>query len=1602
MASKDKGANRHNKVETPEKKNEHRHFKKPGGSDLTNPQIFKKINPSELPTIGINSGGNISHIKNALITYCQKELGPISKIFSEMRYQDEITVEYDAASLSEAKDPLGIGKARIIGKMKQADIDNLAYEKSKTKLYGIISSMTTKEVDEKLSVHRSTIESEPPTTTASPTATARAPSTTTPHSHTAFINCPLSLWKDVVHVVTTKTAGNKRIDQDKITVEFATIRQRQTESLSDFHHRMSHTIESFEMLGLEKPHSATQAMRFIQGLDNARYASMQTSFANELHNGRDLYPTDLPSAVLKASRWMVSGKSSQDSLRALAATKGGKGVKEKAKPKAKEDKTGVKCDFCGRTNHSVSSCFKYKEAQSAALAATEEKQKRPPGPRKGTTMVAKGNYRPPDSDDEEPHYCVNIHIKSRISSILAAKRRVKFMDWEVLLDTGANGSLFTNPSLAKGIHKDDSVSFDGISGVLSTDTVGDFRGLCRVHIHRDAIANILSFSQLRQMGHSITYDEGESPNDDSFTVTYHGGQIRFAHRADGLYVHDTRQEQTCLVTTVAENEAKYSRREVNQARDARQLQRRLANPPDAKLIKALTTGTIQNTTVTPADVTRATDIYGPSIEALKGRTTTARALPFPQETPTRITAEQKMYADIFFAAGNAFEITIVHPIGHIICSYVDRTDTPTLRRALRTHLGTYGQRRIIIRHVYSDNEKGILCMGQDFAGAGITLHLAGPGMHVHIIERTIRYVKEGVRGLLAGLPYPCPRVIFTHLVTFVAYRLNMFPSSTRTDNMSAFQLVFNRHINAAIDCQLEFGAYYQVHNRLMNNTVDTPRTYGAIGLGQSGNGTGTCIFYALHNGTIFRANTFRALPMPSEVIAHLTRLAAADKVKITKDPIFQISALRNPAMEDTPTTATEPAIAPAEDHHQDLTLLDVTHTERAPSPPPSTHRADDLPPPSSPTPIEADRGGDTPMHADDRQAEQEPTPADYTDESAAPEERDAPLCADTTTTVQTYNDIGDTTTPTAIMEAIPPPTVSAPQPYVHPTRVRRPPEKLNLLSVYHMTARKALKESPDEALPVIRQELETLLRKKVFRGRNYEDLTQAQRKGIIRSQMNVTQKYAPSSDGNGRVKDKLKARLVGGGDGQDRNLYSRTDTSSPTASTSAILIIAQLAAAERRHVISLDIGSAYLNAKMPKDDPNKLVFMAIAPIIADILIDIDPTYKKFLRTNGSIIVELDQALYGCIESALLWYKELSSFLASIGFVPNPYEKCILNKNQAGGQTTIAIYVDDLLITSPKQAQAEAVVDALRDKYKELKVNTGKTHNYLGMVLDFSKPPYVTINQIGMIEDIIRKARDSPSMKIPTVSPKSPSIEQLFEASPDSPPLSEEAQTAFHSLLAKFNFVAGRARPDLLTTLAFLLKRVLGPTEEDARKLARYIGYAASTSDLTLRLRCHLPPKITTFIDASFATHSNMRSHSGVCITLGTGAYYSKSTAQKLNTTSSCEAELVALSKSLQQSLWSAYFIENQGYPASPITVLQDNQSTIKLVENGRPTSELSRHIRIGYFWLHDLIDKKIIKLVYCPTESMIADIMTKPLQGSLFRTMRDRIMGAVPCPTTEE
>jgi hypothetical protein len=137
------------------------------------------------------------------------------------------------------------------------------------------------------------------------------------------------------------------------------------------------------------------------------------------------------------------------------------------------------------------------------------------------------------------------------------------------------------------------------------------------------------------------------------------------------------------------------------------------------------------------------------------------------------------------------------------------------------------------------------------------------------------------------------------------------------------------------------------------------------------------------------------------------------------------------------------------------------------------------------------------------------------------------------------------------------------------------------------------------------------------------------------------------------------------------------------------------------------------------------------------------------------------------------------------------------------------------------------------------------------------------------------------------------------------------------------------------------------------------------------------------------------------MSLGTGAAYSTLKKQKLNTKSSTEAELVPVGVDdvLLQALWTKYFMEARGYGVTTI-LNQDNQSTIKLSDNGKASSgKGTRHINIRYFFITDRIARKEVAIQYCPTKEMVADYFTKPLQGILFYKFRDQIMGVVPMDT---
>ena len=121
--------------------------------------------------------------------------------------------------------------------------------------------------------------------------------------------------------------------------------------------------------------------------------------------------------------------------------------------------------------------------------------------------------------------------------------------------------------------------------------------------------------------------------------------------------------------------------------------------------------------------------------------------------------------------------------------------------------------------------------------------------------------------------------------------------------------------------------------------------------------------------------------------------------------------------------------------------------------------------------------------------------------------------------------------------------------------------------------------------------------------------------------MNVTEKFLPTVDSNGnRELDKIKARFCVDGRAQVRADYNSDEIESPTASMAVIFTVAQIAAAEKRFIMVGDVGSAYLNAHMPLDNPDKFLHMIVESEVADEIIRQDESFGKYRMINGNILV----------------------------------------------------------------------------------------------------------------------------------------------------------------------------------------------------------------------------------------------------------------------------------------------------------------------------------------------------------------------------------------------
>jgi hypothetical protein len=270
---------------------------------------------------------------------------------------------------------------------------------------------------------------------------------------------------------------------------------------------------------------------------------------------------------------------------------------------------------------------------------------------------------------------------------------------------------------------------------------------------------------------------------------------------------------------------------------------------------------------------------------------------------------------------------------------------------------------------------------------------------------------------------------------------------------------------------------------------------------------------------------------------------------------------------------------------------------------------------------------------------------------------------------------------------------------------------------------------------------------------------------------------------------------------------------------------------------------------------------------------------------------------------------------------------------------------------------------------------------------------VMITMIDFIEKMLEEVpEDMDGEK------QSPARDHLFQVNDEEGiKLKEPDRMLVHRNTAKLLFLSQRARPDVQTATSFLCTRVKEADTDDYKKLARVIQYLRATKYLPLILGTDGSGNIYWYQDGAHAVHRDMRGHTGLMMTFGQGAVYARSLKQKLNTRSSTETELVAFDDGMPQNIWAKYFTKHQGRFLKDDISYQDNTSTIRMEKNGKmSTGKMTKHINIRYFFCTDRIKKGELSVEYCPTLDMIADYFTKALQGSLFRKLRDLILGVKP------
>ena len=332
-------------------------------------------------------------------------------------------------------------------------------------------------------------------------------------------------------------------------------------------------------------------------------------------------------------------------------------------------------------------------------------------------------------------------VSTKLEHVMEQSGRGPICQWWILLDSQSTVDVFCNAKLLDQIHEVPvSLKILSTGGISTTNKIGLLRGYGWVWYHPTGIANILSLSRVKEK-FCVSFD---SDKDNMFHVHLGGGVVRsYRESGRGLYFSDVRDLDNGIVfvNTVDYNKNKHSRQAYLRALNARLLQNRMGGPSYEHFKSIIRNNELHNCPITETDIDIAEDIFGKSLQCLKGKQTRKNSIHVKEiflKVPHNILASYgnvTLSADVMSVNGLKFLITHSRHIRFTTTELVHTTHDTVILKGIGNVRNIYKKRGFMVRLMLMDG--AFESLRGALAEKHIESNICSENEHVGEIERTI-------------------------------------------------------------------------------------------------------------------------------------------------------------------------------------------------------------------------------------------------------------------------------------------------------------------------------------------------------------------------------------------------------------------------------------------------------------------------------------------------------------------------------------------------------------------------------------------------------------------------------------------------------------------------------------------------------------------------------------------------------------------------------------------------------------------------------------------------------------------------------------------------